>query len=177
MRIVEKNVLMCCPVMKRTVFSLILVNLLAPLSLGTVASLIPSLWTKPVIAQVPSQIFDDPEITAEQEELIHEIIRATNEVNVMLESVRLTLEATPQFPAELREEYLRRFEADYLDLVTPIYAEYYTQEELEALLRFYQSDAGRAIAERSPDVARNAFNRVSIWAEVNILDILQNMGY
>ncbi|UCJ10802.1 MAG: hypothetical protein JWS08_13295 [Phormidium sp. PBR-2020] len=48
---------------------------------------------------------------------------------------------------------------------------------MEALLGFYQSDAGRAIAQRAPDVARNAFNRVSIWAEVNILDILRDMGY
>ncbi|USR90649.1 DUF2059 domain-containing protein [Phormidium yuhuli AB48] len=162
--------------MKRTVLSLTLVNLLAPLSLGMVAVSLPSLGARPVMAQAPNQIFDDPEISPEREALIHEIIRATNEVNVMVESVRLSLEAMPGFPSQLREEYLGRFEADYVDLVTPIYAEYYSQEELEALLRFYQSDAGRAIAERAPDVARNAFSRVSVWAELNILDILQNMG-
>ncbi|UCJ10804.1 MAG: hypothetical protein JWS08_13315 [Phormidium sp. PBR-2020] len=139
--------------MKRTVFSLILVNLLAPLSLGTVVSIIPSRWTQPVIAQSPNQIFDDPEIAPEQEALIHEIIRATNEMNVMLESVRLTLEATPQFPAQLREEYLRRFEADYLDLVTPIYAEYY-------------SPVSKAHVFQAWDVAPCGFSRRQRWASI-----------
>ncbi|MFP4320607.1 MAG: DUF2059 domain-containing protein [Phormidium sp.] len=163
--------------MKYKLLSFATATVLTPLTLGIAPSL-----ASPVQAATPTEemgqdFLEESDISSEKETLIRELIEATNEQNMIAESVRPALEENPQIPQEVVDEYLRRLEAEYVDLVTPIYAEHYTMEELQAMLTFYQSDVGQSIAARSEDVAQDTFERVSSWGERNMREIMEDMGY
>ncbi|WP_170187874.1 DUF2059 domain-containing protein [Geitlerinema sp. P-1104] len=163
--------------MKRTFMSLAIATIITPLTLGIAPSL-----TSPARAATPTEemgpdFSEDPDISPEKEAVIQELIEATNEQNIIVESMRQGLEENPQIPQEAVDEYLQRLEVEYVNLATPIYAEHYNMEELQAMLTFYQSDVGQSIAARSEDVARDSFERVSSWTEMNMRQIMEDMGY
>ncbi len=163
--------------MKRTFMSLAIATIITPLTVGISPSL-----TSPVRAATPTEeigpdFSEDPDISPEKEALIQEVIEARNETEGVLTSVRPALEQDPQVPQEAVDEYLRRLEADYVDLVTPVYAEHYNMEQLQAMLAFYQSDVGQEITARSEEFNQDTFERVRSWGEMNMREIMEDMGY
>ena len=53
--------------------------------------------------------------------------------------------------------------AELIELMTPIYDKYYTQEDLEAMIRFYRSPVGQKVVKTLPDVSREGFQVGQQW--------------
>ncbi len=121
--------------------------------------------------QAPSE--QETDVDPEKASLIKEYIEVSNEKEMVIESITIGLEENPQIPNDIVEEYVNRFEADYVDLVTPIYAEHFTTEQLEALIEFYQSDVGQSIAEQTPEAYRDAYERTFNWGQKTMQEIME----
>ena len=78
----------------------------------------------PVMAD--SMVKEHPEITPQQRQIVIDTVRDT-----------------------MREKFVPRM----IEKMTPIYAETFSQSELQAIVTFYESPAGRAITEKSPSMA------------------------
>lgn len=161
--------------MKYKLLSFATATILTPLTLGIAPSLASPVQAATPTEEMGQEFLEEPDISPEKEALIRELIEAMNQRDAVLTSVRPTLEENPQIPQEAVDEYLRRLEAEYVDLVTPIYAEHYNMEELQAMLTFYQSDVGQAMAERSEDLERDKFETFRDWGEMNMRDIMEDI--
>lgn len=51
-----------------------------------------------------------------------------------------------------------------MDLMVPIYAKYYTEEDLDNIIRFYETPSGRRMADAQPKIATDAMGVAQQWA-------------
>jgi len=121
--------------------------------------------------EAPSE--PETDVDPKKASLIKQYIELSNEKETVIESVKTPLELNPQIPNEVLQQYLTRLEAEYVDLVTPIYAKHYTVKQLKALVEFYQSDVGQSIANRRQEISRDTFNRVSSWGQRTMREIMK----
>jgi hypothetical protein len=93
------------------------------------------------------------QLKPEQKQLVRQLLEAAG--------VRATLQANLEnviknAPEDKKTDFLIALNADdLLERIIPIYAKYYTNEELKALLSFYQSPVGKKFLEVSPLVAQD----------------------
>ena len=59
-----------------------------------------------------------------------------------------------------------------MDLMVPIYAKYYTEEDLDNIIRFYETPSGRRMADAHPKIATDAMRVAQHWA----MQFAQKMG-
>ena len=59
-----------------------------------------------------------------------------------------------------------------MDLMVPIYAKYYTEEDLDNIIRFYETPSGRRLADAQPTIATDAMGVAQQWA----MQFAQKMG-
>ena len=59
-----------------------------------------------------------------------------------------------------------------MDLMVPIYAKYYTEEDLDNIIRFYETPSGRRMADAQPNIATDAMGVAQQWA----MQFAQKMG-
>jgi hypothetical protein len=74
--------------------------------------------------------------------------------------------ANPQIPAEFWDAFLARARRDVhqlVDSLVPIYANHFTQAELEELVRFYQSPIGRRLTELQPAITQESIEMGQRW--------------
>lgn len=162
---------------KQQLLPITLATILMPATLGWSLSGVPSVKAETHNQNVessnetPSE--QETDVDPEKASLIEQYIELSNEKETVIQSVKKPLELNPQIPNEVLQEYINRLEAEYVDLVTPIYAKHYTVEQLEALVEFFQSDVGQSIAKRRQEVSREAFNRVSSWGQRTMREIMK----
>ena len=60
-------------------------------------------------------------------------------------------------------------------MLTPIYQKYLTQKELEDVLAFYESPAGKKISEVTPDITKEAVQVGQIWGASMVTKIQAKM--
>lgn len=74
----------------------------------------------------------------------------------------------PRFFVILREEVeaaVRENMPAYVASIIPVYAKYYTHDEIRALIRFYQSDLGRKTIRVMPQLMRETVEVGRRWGE------------
>ena len=59
-----------------------------------------------------------------------------------------------------------------MDLMVPIYAKYYTEEDLDNIIRFYETPSGRRMADAQTKIATDAMGVAQQWA----MQFAQKMG-
>lgn len=84
-------------------------------------------------------------------------------------------------PGEFWDEFKKEITADGLiDLVAPIYAKYYTDEELLQLTAFYKSPLGQKITEKLPAISQESLTVGQEWGRKigeKVVDRLKEKGY
>jgi len=91
------------------------------------------------------------------------------------------VQAFPQVPEQLWEEIKQEFSADALiDMIAPVYDKYYSHEEIQELIAFYESPIGKKLVERTPLVMQESMAVGQKWGyEVaeKIMKKLESKGY
>jgi len=87
----------------------------------------------------------------------------------------------PQVPAEFWSELRRSVSgAEMIDLVIPVYDKYLSHEEVRAIVAFYESPAGRRLAEVQPQIMQDSMVVGQEWgrrAAEQIMAKLREKGY
>ena len=90
----------------------------------------------------------------------------------------------PQVPVEFWEEMEKEMKNtafnDLVDMLVPIYQEYLTQEDLEEVIKFYQSPAGKKLGSSAPHISMATMQAGQQWGMKlgqKIQAKLQEKGY
>jgi hypothetical protein len=90
----------------------------------------------------------------------------------------------PQVPGEFWEEMEKEMKNtafnDLVDMLVPIYQEYLTQEDLEEVIKFYQSPAGKKLGSSAPHISMATMQAGQQWGMrlgQKIQAKLQEKGY
>ena len=90
----------------------------------------------------------------------------------------------PQVPGEFWEEMEKEMKNtafnDLVDMLVPIYQEYLTQEDLEEVIKFYQSPAGKKLGSSAPHISMSTMQAGQQWGMKlgqKIQAKLQEKGY
>jgi sRNA-binding regulator protein Hfq len=96
----------------------------------------------------PVEAFDPKDISEEKKTLILRLL----EVNGATEGIRSTLRTVVgNLPPEQAAEFEGLLKSDELIMrFVPIYAKYFTEEELREMIRFYGNPAGKRVLEVAP---------------------------
>ena len=84
-------------------------------------------------------------------------------------------------PSEFWEEFQKEISIDELvDLLVPIYAKYYSDEELVQLTAFYRSPLGQKFTDKLPAITHESFNVGQEWGKKigeKVVARLKEKGY
>lgn len=90
-------------------------------------------------------------------------------------------QSIPGVPTEFWDEFRKEFTTDGLiDLLAPIYAKYYTDEELLQLIAFYKSPLGQKLTEKLPAISQESFVVGQEWGKKigeKVTNQLKEKGY
>lgn len=91
-----------------------------------------------------------------------QVIRQIIDVSGMKQHIEDNIEqAIFKVPLENRAEFAELFQADeVIKTIEPLYAKYYSEEELGQLLEFYQSPIGQKVVSVTPDITRDAMDAI-----------------
>lgn len=71
----------------------------------------------------------------------------------------------PKVADEIRKMFSEESIAKLVDQMIPIYSKYYTQEDLDGLIEFYNSPVGKKLAETQPKIAMESIQIAQQWAQ------------
>lgn len=96
-----------------------------------------------------------------------EVTRATAMAQQMMAPMIAALaEAHSDVPPELWSELFAGMAGDeFTAMLIEVYKHHYTREEITAMLRFYDSDAGRRILQKTPAVMTEAQQAGAAWGQ------------
>ena len=69
---------------------------------------------------------------------------------------------------------------DLIDLTVPIYEKYYTENEIEQLIKFYKTPLGRKVTENLPMITQESMEAGRVWGEgvgMKAIERLREKGY
>jgi len=69
-------------------------------------------------------------------------------------------------PDEFWDEFLKEMDSDTLiNMTVPVYEKYYSDKEIEQLIRFYQSDIGKKVVLVTPQIMQESMQLGQIWGK------------
>jgi uncharacterized protein len=72
----------------------------------------------------------------------------------------------PSVPNEFWDDFSKEFTPDELiELLVPIYSKYYSDEEIVALIKFYQTPLGQKVIEKMPLISQDSFYAGQEWGK------------
>ena len=99
----------------------------------------------------------------------------------MIEMMKPPLpQVTGVFREEMEKEMKNTAFNDLVDMLVPIYQEYLTQEDLEEVIKFYQSPAGKKLGSSAPHISMATMQAGQQWGMKlgqKIQAKLQEKGY
>jgi hypothetical protein len=77
-------------------------------------------------------------------------------------------------------EFWDRFEQklgsqELVDQLIPIYDKYYTQQDLESLLAFYESPVGQKVLKTMPQVMQESMQIGQVWGQQKAQEVLKEI--
>lgn len=118
-----------------------------------------------VSAQGFAQTTSSPAI-AHAKELLVAMGTAKNAKQVIEMMVTSYKQNMPEVPAVFWDEFQKEISMDELiDLVAPIYAKYYTDDELVQLIAFYKSPLGQKLTDKLPAITQESFAAGQEWGK------------
>lgn len=93
--------------------------------------------------------------------LIQRLLKLTKAGELGLQAMRQGVaaqkQASPQIPEAFWSEFMKRFSVEQIEaMVLPVYERHFSAEELQALLNFFETPAGRAFLEKQPAIQQES---------------------
>lgn len=110
----------------------------------------------------------DPATAAAARRLLNVTEAAKLAVNSMETMINGQRGANPQIPGVFWDAFIahaRRDTAQLIDLLVPIYARHLTREEIEQLIRFYESPIGKRLTAVQPQISQESMLAGQTWGE------------
>lgn len=118
-----------------------------------------------ISAQSFAQTTGSPAI-AHAKELLVAMGTAKNAKQVIEMMVASYKQNMPEVPTVFWDEFQKEISMDELiDLVAPIYAKYYTDDELVQLIAFYKSPLGQKLTDKLPAITQESFAAGQEWGK------------
>ncbi|HWI90419.1 MAG TPA: DUF2059 domain-containing protein [Flavisolibacter sp.] len=118
-----------------------------------------------ISAQGFAQNTSSPSI-AHAKELLVAMGTAKNAKQVIEMMVASYKQNMPEVPTIFWDEFEKELSMDELiDLVAPIYAKYYTDDELVQLTAFYRSPLGQKLTDKLPVITQESFAAGQEWGK------------
>ena len=118
----------------------------------------------PSLAQGPLRV-DSAKVAT-----VHRLLALSGAVSTMLETTNAMIStqrvANPQIPAAFWDAFRVRsheMAPKLIDSLVPVYASRFTQAELDALVRFYESPVGKHLTEVQPQIVQESFEIGRRW--------------
>lgn len=120
-----------------------------------------------------------------KEKNIRQLLKLTGSGNLGRQTLEQLLgpmrEALPQVPEEFWQDFMVKAKPERMvDLVVPIYMEHFTDEEIDAMLVFYKSEAGQSVIRKLPIVTQESILAGQQWGQeigFEIIEELKAKGY
>lgn len=82
----------------------------------------------------------------------------------------------PDVPGEFWDGMVDVVETDDLmDILVPIYRKHFTAEDVDGLIRFYESPLGRKLIETQPDMVQESMSAGETWGERIAQEVVDRM--
>jgi hypothetical protein len=103
---------------------------------------------------------------------------ATQVVQQMIDQYRQML---PQVPDEFWTDFQKQMQPqDLIDLIVPIYARHFSDDEVKQLIAFYDSPIGKKLVQEQPLIAKESFQAGQQWGQkigTKVMQGLKEKGY
>lgn len=101
---------------------------------------------------------------------INELIQITGTTKAATDGIKQFIEVYKQNYKEIPNSFWDEFtkeamNTDFAKMYSPVYDKYYTEEEIDALLKFYKSDIGKKMVAKSPEVMKESMDIGRVWGE------------
>lgn len=78
-------------------------------------------------------------------------------LQAMQQAVAAQKQASPQIPEAFWTAFMKRFSVEQIEaMILPIYERHFNQKELQALLDFFETPAGRAFLDKQPIIQQES---------------------
>jgi hypothetical protein len=97
-------------------------------------------------------------------------------VQVMNQMIEHMQSAMPHVPAEWWNRFMSNVDpTDLNEVVIPIYEKHFTDQEIDAMLQFYQTELGRSIISKLPTVMQESMVAGQLWGQQLATRIIQEL--
>ena len=143
-------------------------------------------WTLVVIllttyGNVAGQPTPSTEMRADILKLLEVTGAADLAVQLIDQSLGPMIQSMPNVPQEFWTKFIDKLDKDALsNMIVPIYAKYFTHDEIKELLTFYQTPLGQKVIATLPSVIRESTVAGQRWGEElgqQVVDELKAEGY
>ncbi|HKJ68943.1 MAG TPA: DUF2059 domain-containing protein [bacterium] len=133
-----------------------------------------------IAAAVSIQAESDAD-TAKRDD-IRELLRIMKTREVIEQSLTQTVvnmkQAMPTVTVETWEKVLNEIDLDELvEMYVPIYDKYLTHEDIQGLIRFYQTDLGKRFMDVQPEINMEMMKVGQVWGQELGQKVMNEMGY
>ena len=136
-----------------------------------------------LLAVLPAQAQDTDQVAPEKRQRIERLLEVTGALNVAkIMSAAVTLEMTnavkqvrPDIPPEaldivaeevnsvISQEMVAK--GGFVDLIVPVYARHFTNDELDVLIAFYGTPVGQKTVKMMPQITKEAMQIGQRWGQ------------
>lgn len=135
-----------------------------------------------IIYSLSSNCFSQTPATKEHIKTLLEMTGAGKiGVQVMDNMIATFKKSAPNVPNEIWDEFMKDVKPEALiDLIIPVYAKYYTDEDINQLIDFYRTPLGKKVVERMPSISQESYQLGAEWGKklgAQAVKKLQEKGY
>ncbi len=94
------------------------------------------------------------------------VIELLQLVNTKKQSREILDSMIKMLPSDVRETFKKALNPDeMMELVIPVYEKYLTTEDLESIIKFYKSPAGKKLLEAQPKIMKDSMIVMKVYAQ------------
>lgn len=134
-----------------------------------------------VLVAVAGSLFAAPApVAAKKRESIRTLLELTGMAKVADQMIGQMFDSfsknVPSVPPEVWDRMKKKMKADDLiELLTPVYDKYYTQEDLDGMIAFYRTPLGQKVVRTLPDVSREGFEIGQAWGKQKGEEVIKEL--
>ncbi|MHA3044068.1 DUF2059 domain-containing protein [Riemerella anatipestifer] len=64
---------------------------------------------------------------------------------------------------------------ELIDIIIPIYDKYYTEEDVDELIKFYKTPVGKKVISTMPDIYRDSINAGQLWGNKLVKEWIEEL--
>jgi hypothetical protein len=119
-------------------------------------------------------------IEAEKEKKIRRVLEVTGTQQMMAQMASQMIANFKKAQPEVPDEFWNRFEKkfgshDLVDQLVPVYDKYYTKQDLDGLLTFYESPVGQKVLKTMPQVMQESMQIGQEWGRQKAQDVIKEL--